>query len=186
MGLEKLKLEELPHYTYDDYVQWEGQWEIIRGIPYAMVPAPAIKHQDLCVNIIYQLKQLLEECHKCKVLLPVDWQITEDTVVQPDALVVCSEDVKIEGKKLTIAPALVFEVLSPSTNRKDRVLKYQLYQEAGVKYYCIIDPDTNSAVVFTLGNNEYKKAEDFKEGKMTFDLGPCTIRFDFNKVFSEP
>jgi len=26
----------LPHYTYSDYENWEGQWELIDGIPYAM------------------------------------------------------------------------------------------------------------------------------------------------------
>ncbi len=39
---EALKL--LPHYTYDDYIHWEGQWEIIKGIPYAMSPAPIPAH----------------------------------------------------------------------------------------------------------------------------------------------
>ena len=43
--------EDLPHYTYEDYVQWEGRWELIKGIPYAMVPMPALRHQELCQNI---------------------------------------------------------------------------------------------------------------------------------------
>jgi hypothetical protein len=30
----------LPHYTYADYVQWEGKWEVIDGVPHAMSPAP--------------------------------------------------------------------------------------------------------------------------------------------------
>jgi hypothetical protein len=34
MGLRALKMEDLPHYTYDDYAQWEGRWEIISGVPY--------------------------------------------------------------------------------------------------------------------------------------------------------
>ena len=70
-----------------------------------------------------------------------------------------------------------------STSRKDRILKYQLYQEAGVKYYCIVDPDTNSAEVFIIKNSEYEKLDEFKEGKITFDLGPCSIAFDFAVLF---
>ncbi|HSV11108.1 MAG TPA: hypothetical protein VLI68_10085 [Hanamia sp.] len=31
----------LPHYTYEDYCHWEGRWEVIDGIPYAMIPAPS-------------------------------------------------------------------------------------------------------------------------------------------------
>jgi hypothetical protein len=37
----------LPHYTYSDYEQWEGQWELIDGIPYAMSPLPVPKHQKI-------------------------------------------------------------------------------------------------------------------------------------------
>ena len=42
MSTAALKVEDLPHYTYDDYVQWEGRWELIKGIPFAMVPAPVM------------------------------------------------------------------------------------------------------------------------------------------------
>ncbi len=44
MAKPALKMEDLPHYTYDEYVQWEGRWELIRGIPVAMVPMPVMKH----------------------------------------------------------------------------------------------------------------------------------------------
>ena len=104
-------MEDLPHYNYDDYVQWEGRWEIINGIPYAMTPQPTIEHQEISGKIYRYLGDLLENCKKCKPLLPVDWQIAEDTVAQPDVLVVCGENIK--GKKLLIPPVFVFEVLSP-------------------------------------------------------------------------
>jgi Uma2 family endonuclease len=111
----------------------------------------------------------------------VDWQISGDTVVQPDNLVVCDES--IEGDKIIETPVLVFEILSPSTSRKDRILKYRLYQEAGVKYYCIVDPETKSAEVYVLRDQKYDPKETFEQGKMIFDLGPCSIAFDFGEVF---
>jgi Uma2 family endonuclease len=181
MSAVALQVEDLPHYTYDDYKQWEGKWELIRGIPYAMVPAPVLDHQRICKKIIRQLDDLLADCERCEVFLPVDWQITEDTIVQPDALVVCGENIK--GTKLEIPPALVFEVLSPSTNRKDRIIKYQLYEQAGVKYYCIVDPETKSIDIFVLQKDKYRETGFSKDGKIPFDLGPCQIRFDFSNVF---
>ena len=42
-----LKLDDLPRYTYEEYKKWEGQWEIIYGIAYAMSPMPMIKHQHI-------------------------------------------------------------------------------------------------------------------------------------------
>jgi Uma2 family endonuclease len=182
MDLAVLKTEDLPHYTYDDYIQWEGQWEIINGIPYAMAPAPMMKHQRLSVKIASQLDQLLKKCGQCKTYTTIDWQIEEDTVVQPDVLVVCGEF--SEREKLLIPPVLVIEILSPSTARKDKILKYQLYQNAGVKYYCLVDPNTHSAEVFTLKAETYQTLEPFKEGKVTFDLDSCIIQFDFNEIFA--
>lgn len=178
-----LKEEDLPHYTYDDYVKWEGRWEIIRGIPYAMVPAPVIKHQRLSKKIIWQLEESLKDCEKCEVLLPVDWQISDDTVVQPDVLVVCSESENIGVEKLEITPVIVFEILSQSTARKDKILKYQLYEKAGVKYYFIVDPETDSATIFRLKKDKYQQAEDFGEGCIGIDLGPCQIQLDLKKIF---
>ncbi len=183
MSAVPLRIEDLPHYTYEDYAKWEGKWEIINGVPYAMVPCPAMKHQRLGVKIIRQLDVLLDDCPKCKTYLPVDWKITEDTVVQPDVLVVC--DVKGEGIILESAPVIIFEILSPSTSHKDKGIKYNLYETAGVKYYCIVDPKTESAEVFLLQKDKYKGPDAFKAGKMLFDLAPCQIEFDFGKIFKE-
>jgi Uma2 family endonuclease len=146
-----------------------------------MVPAPAIRHQELSLKIAALLYIALEGCTQCKALLPVDWQITPDTVVQPDVLVVCGENE--DEKKLLIPPALVFEILSPATARKDRIVKYQLYENAGVKYYCIVDPENSSIEVFTLNKGGYDRADELEGGGMTFDLGPCRIHLDFNHFF---
>ncbi|MCK4761526.1 MAG: Uma2 family endonuclease [Candidatus Aminicenantes bacterium] len=181
MNTVALQTEDLPHYKYDDYVQWEGRWELIRGIPYAMVPAPLVKHQVICSNIILYLGELLKKCPKCRVILPVDWQVAEDTVVQPDVLVVCGDNIGIE--KLTVTPVMVFEVLSPSTERKDRVLKYQLYENAGVKYYCIVDPENSSVTVFVLQKERFSQTGDFEDGLMPFDFGPCRVEIDFRDIF---
>jgi len=181
MGLTALKKEDLPHYTYRDYVQWPGNWEIIHGIPYAMTPAPSKKHQLLSLEIASQLKQLLGLCKNCRVYQAIDWQISEDTVLQPDVLVVCGDNP--EEIKLSIPPVLVFEILSPSTAQKDKGLKYRLYQEAGVKYYCLVSMDTFSAEVFVLRDDEYEYLDDFPKGKMHFHLDPCHIHFDFKEIF---
>ena len=55
-----LKEEYLPNYTYDDYVLWEGNWELIDGIPYAMSPAPTVTHQEINGNILVALKTALK------------------------------------------------------------------------------------------------------------------------------
>jgi len=181
-----LAMKDLPHYTYDDYVQWEGKWELIGGVPYAMSPAPSVEHQSISQMIAYELQRNLKQknCRECRALLPVDWQIAEDTVVQPDNLVVCGTPQW--QKKLTTTPALVFEIISPSTSQKDRGIKYRLYEEAGVRWYCIVSPLTKSVEIYRLENGKYVAAFEAEEGSsFTFDLaGECKIDFDFSGLFS--
>ncbi len=174
------KTEYLPHYTYDDYILWEGSWEIIAGIAYAMTPAPVIKHQRISNKIARVLDEQLEKCSGCLALLPVDWKITEDTVVQPDNLVVCYE---AEGVYITKAPSLIFEILSKSTAQKDTYLKYELYEKEGVAYYVIVDPDDEVAKVFELKEGKFIKMLDATDEHVKFDLKKCRLKFDFSKIW---
>lgn len=118
-----------PHYTCSDYVQWEGRWELIGSIPVAMSPQPSFRHQRVSQSIAVELERPLEGCEHCRAVLPVDWKISEDTVGQSDNLVVCGE-VTTEAY-LDRPPVLVFEVLSPSAEQKDRVVKSELYAGQG-------------------------------------------------------
>lgn len=186
---EPLSYDDLPHYTFDDYVQWEGQWELIQGIPFAMTPAPSVKHQRIGAKIVAHLEQKLEKCPYCTVFLPVDFQVADDTVVQPDVLVVCDEDGNLDfldKQQLTNPPVMVFEILSPASIHKDRVLKYHLYEAAGVRYYCIVDPETNSVNVFELNRHKYSETSQdrFDNGVMIFYLGPCKVGLDFSNIFT--
>jgi len=40
------------YYTFEDYQQWEGDWELIEGMPYAMAPSATVTHQTVGLNII--------------------------------------------------------------------------------------------------------------------------------------
>lgn len=171
-----------PHYTYEDYVLWEGQWELIEGIPYAMSPAPSIRHQSISTKISWQLTSLLQGCQFCEALLPIDWRIAEDIVVQPDNLVVCGD---VSGQYLTQAPEVIFEILSPATASKDRNLKFDLYEREGVKYYVIVDPETQTAKVYQrFADGRFVKQLDAQKQTFLFDLGECQIDFDFSLIWS--
>ncbi len=127
--MKSYKIDYIPRYTYDDFAKWEGRWELIEGIPYAMTPLPVIEHQRISGNIYTQLSEKLEDCDECIVLLPVDWKIDEETVLDPDILVVCEE---VSGKYITNPPVVIFEILSSSTAFKDRNMKYKIYEDQGV------------------------------------------------------
>jgi len=177
-----IKKEYFPSYTYEDYKLWEGDWELISGIPYAMAPAPMIKHQAISNKIAWQLQDILKDCETCQALLPIDWKIDDYTVVQPDNLVIChTPHYEAYIKK---APKIIFEVLSKSTATKDLNLKYDLYEQEGVDYYAIVDPKESIAKVYRLHEGRYIKMCDAYEDKVNFELESCgSFEFDFAKIW---
>jgi Uma2 family endonuclease len=171
----------LPHYTYNDYVHWEGRWELIDGIPYAMSPMPSLSHQSINFKIVDQLNDLLKKCQKCEAYLPIDWKISDDVILQPDVSVVCGNT---KNKKyLDFAPTLIFEILSPSSANKDKTIKFHYYQREKVKYYVLVDPSKKLVEIFELKNNQYKKANVRNSKNFVFDLNHCIINFDFSKIW---
>jgi Uma2 family endonuclease len=174
------ELANLPHYTWEDFQHWEGRWELIDGIAYAMSPAPSLRHQSLSSNIAWILKEQLRDCRHCQALLPVDWRISEDTVVQPDNLVICGE---VSGQFLTKAPTLIVEILSKSTEHKDKTTKFRLYQQEGVKYYLIVDPETQIVKVYDWMQGRYVKRLDASNEILEFELGKCQISMNMALIW---
>jgi Uma2 family endonuclease len=170
----------LPHYTYSDYLHWEGKWEVIEGIPYAMSPAPVPRHQQISANLSAEFINNLKQCKKCQVYQPIDYILADDTILQPDILVVCKE---IKKKFLDFAPSLVVEILSPSTALKDRHTKYALYQSQGIKYYLIVDPDSNEVEVYKLDNNVYSLEKKGKSFSYEFLLEDCSVLVNFAEIW---
>jgi hypothetical protein len=81
----------LPHYTYEDWMNWEGQWELIEGIPYAMSPMPVPNHQRIAGNLFTEFRLQLKNCKECAAYQPIDYKVADDVIVQPDLLIVCGE-----------------------------------------------------------------------------------------------
>ena len=175
-----IRLEDLPHYTYDEYKLWEGKWEIIDGIPYSMAPSPIFEHQNISGAIHIQLSSILKKCKICTSVLAVDWKISNDTVVCPDNSVVCSE---IKTNFIEDVPKMIFEVLSPSTKKIDRNRKYNLFQELGVKYYILVEPKGSFAEVYALEDGYYKLKGEFTDEIYSFDLDDCKVDFNFANIF---
>lgn len=173
----------LPHYTYSEWKLWEGKWELIDGIPYARSPSPLPKHQKVAAELRYEFTSALKKsgCTKCRAYDPIDYKITDDTILIPDILIVCGN---ISKPYLDFAPSLVLEILSPSTALKDRNTKYQLYEQQKVKYYLIIDIDTREIEIYELTEDKYV-LQPFNS-RFTFRLSAdCSIAAELGNVFTD-
>ena len=169
-----------PRYTYEDYCEWEGRWELIEGMPYAMSPLPVPKHQRVSLKLCLLFEKALSDCKNCTVYPPLDWKIADDTIVQPDVLIVCK---KIDKKFLDFPPVLVVEVLSPSTASKDRGEKMELYQMQKVKYYLIADSQFKKIEIYELLNNQYQPVSINPDAfEFTFEEN-CSAKVAFTNVW---
>jgi len=178
-----MSVAEILHYTYTDYCQWEGEWELIDGVPVSMAPAPVKIHQQLSGGIFMVLNQTMQEgCVDCEVLYEVDWKVNEETVLRPDIVLACED----EGEAyLTKAPKVIVEILSPSTAKKDETIKFDIYEAEGVQYYILVYPDDLKAKVYSLKEGKYIKVGDFTHEVLDFVDLTCTVSLDFVKVFKK-
>jgi len=168
------------HYHISDYELWEGDWELIDGIPVAMTPAPIIAHQLVTTRVMTELTNALEDCEQCLAIAEAEWRLGNDTVFRPDGVVICYPP----GHYLDRPPALILEVLSPATARLDREYKRERYAREGVPHYLIADPAQKTADIFRLAGEHYEKRAETGDKTVTFDLGPCRASIDFESVFA--
>ena len=148
-------------YTYADYASWDDdiRCELIDG-EIIVMDAPSFEHQGILMELSRQLANFLVG-KQCRVFAaPCDVCLNgkgdeDDTVVQPDIVVICDELKLIDKKKCNGAPDMAIEVLSPSTLRYDRIRKLDKYLQTGVREYWIVDPVDKSVDVHILENDKY-------------------------------
>ncbi len=138
--------------TIDDYFNLPDNTraELIDGEFYLMAE-PTIWHQRVAGLVhFFLLSYVREKGGKCLPLIaPVGVQLDMDdkTVVEPDVVVVCDPN-KVKDRVVYGAPDWVLEVVSPSSKKRDYILKLQKYQNAGVREYWIIDREKERVTVY--------------------------------------
>ncbi len=172
----------LPQYTVQDYMSWEGDWELIDGIPYAMAPSPMGIHQKIEMEIGRQLSNQSKDCTSNVYIYPeLDWIVDENTVVRPDLMVVCRD----VSEHLKEPPEVAIEVVSKNTAQKDENLKFQLYEREKVRFYILAYPDIKKVRAFELRSGRYDKVFDSDSGILKLTVcKDCAIELDVKEIFS--
>ena len=182
-------------YTFADCLTWpeNERIELIDGEAVMMSP-PSTVHQKISGELFRQLANFLEG-KKCEVfsapfgvrLFEKDGDSPEnvDTMVEPDISVICDRD-KLDHHGCKGAPDLIVEILSPSTQRRDRLIKLELYQRAGVREYWLVSPEEQTVQVLLFTNGLLLPRELYKKGDVAKVnvLEGCFLELE--KVFPGP
>lgn len=158
------QLDLAKNYTYADYLTWmfQERLELFKGKIFKMSPAPSTYHQKVSRDLTGILWNSFKG-HPCNLFVaPFDVRLLNNkkskndtdiyTVVQPDLCVICDES-KIDTRGAIGAPELMIEILSPGNSKKELRYKYELYQEAGVLEYWLVNPVDKAIFIYILKDN---------------------------------
>jgi Uma2 family endonuclease len=137
-------------FTYEDYalLPEDRRYEVIDGELF-LTPAPTTFHQIVKRRIVRLLEDFAEPQDLGTILdAPCDVILSQNDVLQPDILFVSAARASIVGEKYVAgAPELVIEVLSPSTETRDRVAKAKRYATFGVREMWLVNPEAKTIEV---------------------------------------
>lgn len=155
-----MALAQLKTYTEEDYYNLpeDIRAELINGQIYYM-SAPSRIHQEILGFLFKKIAYYLDQKRgDCKVYpSPFAVKLSEDdnkTIVEPDISVICDSN-KLTDRGCTGAPDLIIEITSPSNSSHDYVRKLNLYMNAGVREYWIVNPIDQSVYVYFLEENKF-------------------------------
>lgn len=182
-------------YSYAEYLTWmfQERLELFKGKIFKMSPAPSMYHQKVAGNIHGILWNKFKN-HSCNLFVaPFDVRLLDSkkskkdsdvyTVVQPDLCVICDES-KLDARGAIGAPDLMIEILSPGNSKKEMTHKYELYQEAGVLEYWIVNLVDKTIFIYTLKDGIFIGQQPLiEESKMKSPLFP-QLDFTLSELFN--
>jgi len=176
LGVRRDEIEEtgenISNFTVEDYYETPEGYplELIDGRFFVM-ESPGARHQSIVYELGYAIGSYIKKNKgKCRVYPgPFDVELPTErgTVVVPDITVICDTS-KVDEKGCKGVPDWIIEVLSASTQSRDRKEKLEVYEKVGVREYWIVDPFENKVCV-------YRRST--AEGESFYSL-PDTYSFD--------
>ncbi len=151
------KKHDLTYWEYTLLPDDGKRYEILEG-ELQMTPSPKTKHQVVIGNLFVAISLFLKKNKIGKVFVaPFDVILSQNNVVEPDIIFISNENSDIITEdNIQGSPDMLVEILSPSTEKNDRVKKKTIYEKYGVKEYWIVDPENEYVEIYTLKENNYQ------------------------------
>ena len=133
--------------------------ELINGKFYYM-SAPSRIHQQILGFLFHAIYHYFSAKNGPCQVYPAPFTVklfqdNDQTIVEPDISVICDPK-KLTDKGCTGAPDWIIEIISPTNSSNDYVRKLNLYMDAGVKEYWIVDPISSQIFVYHLEQTDFK------------------------------
>ena len=157
----------------DIYKLPDGQRaELIDGVLYDMAP-PSRIHQKIVMELSATIRDYIKANNSPCEVYPAPFAVflnnDDKTYVEPDISVICDKN-KFSDRGCEGAPDWIIEIVSPSSQRMDHLIKLIKYRSTGVKEYWIVNPETETVQVYS-----FEGAEDFMQYSFndTIKAGVC-------------
>ena len=161
--------------TYEDLAKLPEEsglrYELIDGV-LLLTPSPVKSHQFAVLNLAILLKAAAPP-DSAVMVAPFDWLINDWRVFEPDVFVIpnpAGQEKRFEG-----VPLLAVEVLSPSTRHRDLGIKLRAYEDAGLPWYWVVDPDEPSLTVFRLSGGRLVEEAKVSGDEVYNAVGPFPV-----------
>jgi Uma2 family endonuclease len=178
------------HWTFEDYLRLpdDGQrYEVLRGSLY-VTPAPAYDHQFPVTKLTSFLDVFVTKRDLGILLVaPFDVRLPRHLAdpVEPDLVFFRKGNEPQSGDKYFVGvPDLVIEVLSPKSRRVDQGTKLEIYQEAGIPEYWMVDPLARTVLIYRLDEERvYAEWARVGEGKTVTSVVLPGLKLSVSAIF---
>jgi Uma2 family endonuclease len=137
------------------------RYELIDG-EFITHSTPYVRHQAVLGNVLFRLGRYCDSNGLAEVLLgPLDVVLSNDSVVEPDGMVIRKERWSIVGENyITGAPDIIVEIVSDETRQLDEFVKLKLYERLGVSEYWIADPVIDVMKIYRRSGSSFVRAAE--------------------------
>ena len=141
-----------PRVSFAELSAWpeDGRrYELYGGEP-IVVPAPNLRHQRVVVALVELLGEYERRAGGCVVTAPFDIVLSDYDVLQPDVVFFgATKRAQLDPLEAAyLVPDVAVEVLSRSTEARDRGRKMALLARYGLPEYWLIDPTSNTLEIY--------------------------------------
>lgn len=143
-------------WALDEFLVWEREQELryeFDGFQPVAMTGDTVEHSEIATNLVEALRRHLQgkPCRAFRGDLKV---VVNGRIRYPDAVVTCISVSR--GSDIVPDPVVVFEVLSSSTARIDRIEKNQDYRlTPSIQHYVMLEQTSQAATVFSRTGDDW-------------------------------